>query len=366
MKLLFITNKFPPISCGVGDYTYKLARSLVKRDVDVSVLCSYSTEIEENIKALEEEGITVYSLMRSWDYKELISIKNAFDRDQFDVISLQFVPFAFHKKGLPFSLAKGLKNLFQKSEWHIMFHELWVGMESNAKFTSKVHGLIQKEIIKKIIKILKPQNITTNTQLYRFQIKRLGYEAQLLPLFSNIIKLESTESYNSDDKLIFALFGNIHYGAPLECFILELIDYLDTVGKSKNDVKFLFLGKCGNGINDWADKLKTNDIEYEITGKLSEVEISRYLKKSHYGLTTTPFILVEKSGTVASMLEHNLKVICVSRSWRVIGYESNEFAIHNPIYHYEKSNLISFFNADNEPTYKSVEETSLTFLNLLN
>ena len=44
-------------------------------------------------------------------------------------------------------------------------------------------------------------------------------------------------------------------------------------------------------------------------GELDEDEISQYLLALDYGLTSTPWDLVGKSGTIAAMVEHGLPVI---------------------------------------------------------
>ncbi len=366
MKLLFISNNFPPISCGVGDYTYRLAKALVSKGASVSVLCSFHVEINELIEQYAEEQINVYSLVRTWDVKGLASLKSQFASEQFDVVSLQFVPFSFDIKGLPFRLSIGLRSLFKEVQWHIMFHELWVGMEKEATFRSKVHGMLQKAIIKNILNNLNPHLLTTNTSLYRCQIQRMGYDAKQLPLFSNIIKNDGIDNGNLEDKLIFAFFGNIHFGAPIDAFISELINYLRSIDKSVNEVKFLFLGRCSNSVNEWISVLKKNQIQYDITGKISESEISRFLLNANFGITTTPFVLVEKSGTVATMLQHNLKIICVSRPWEVKGFNNNTFLLNNSVQNYEEGNLSTLLINDVNPIYNDVEKISEIYLNFLN
>src|ERR1022692_2576923 len=41
-------------------------------------------------------------------------------------VSLQFVPFGFHPKGLPFGLPRHLMSIIGSRPLHWMFHELWV------------------------------------------------------------------------------------------------------------------------------------------------------------------------------------------------------------------------------------------------
>ena len=53
---------------------------------------------------------------------------------------------------------------------------------------------------------------------------------------------------------------------------------------------------------------------FTLFGELDEDEISQYLLALDYGLTSTPWDLVGKSGTIAAMVEHGLGY-CKHRGW---------------------------------------------------
>ena len=86
-KILFITNNFPPITCGVGDYTYKLSQELVKQGWKVSILCASKPEITKNNNNFKKEGIDVFSLVESWDNKGLKQLFNVFENKNYDWVS---------------------------------------------------------------------------------------------------------------------------------------------------------------------------------------------------------------------------------------------------------------------------------------
>src|SRR5690606_662431 len=98
-------------------------------------------------------------------------------------LSLQFVPYAFHKKGLPFGLGSQLRKIGGTTKWHIMFHELWIGMEVGASQKDVIIGIIQKYIIKKFNIEIKPKVIHSQTDLYQAQLKSIGLKSEILPLF---------------------------------------------------------------------------------------------------------------------------------------------------------------------------------------
>ena len=127
-----------------------------------------------------------------------------------------------------------------------MFHELWVGMDTNASFKSRCIGFLQQKIVVKILKNLNNSVVNTQTNLYQQKISNLGYSSQLLPIFSNISRtnIVDTISFKKNcNDIRFGLFGGIHFGAPVQLFInafqLEL-------KKTKGAVlKFVFIGNCG-------------------------------------------------------------------------------------------------------------------------
>jgi len=354
-KILFITNNFPPIIDGVGDYTYRLAKNLVSQGFEVSIICSEKTDIINNKGKLSLENIIVLPIVKTWDSNGLKSIKNVFKDKTYDYISLQYVPFSFNKKGLPILLGKNLKNIFPNANWHIMFHELWVAMEIGASFKSKTHGYAQKQLINGLIKTLKPSLINTHCNLYKHQINQLGHNATILPLFSNIVKSKQKANHIKSNKekktLVLSVFGSIHYGAPVSSFLDELLQVTQSDSNEFFKIKFIFIGNCGSHVEEWTSVLKDYNIEFKITGKLNEHDISNYFSNTDFGITTTPYLLVEKSGTVAAMLQHNLNVICVARDWDVAGYKINNSTNLIGVKNYQKGNLEKVIDTPNTLAY---------------
>lgn len=369
MNILFVTNNFPPVVDGVGDYTYKLSQALIKYGAEVSILCSNNPDIIKNKQVFKAEKIKVFPIIEAWDNQGVKAIENIFKNKKYDYISLQYVPFAFQKKGLPLHLSENLKKLFPTVNWHIMFHELWVGMEKGATIKSKLHGYMQKRLIHNMIKKLKPLLINTQCKLYKHQLGQLGYDTEILPLFSNILRDQTIPKPIEDEKekkkMVLAIFGSIHFGAPVASFVGELLDLLESDTNQFANVKFVFIGNCGSFIEEWTSVLKKNDIEFEITGKLSEYNIGNYLRHVDFGITTTPYILVEKSGTVAAMLEHDLNVICVARPWNVSGYELDNFTSQIGVINYQYGILEKIINKTDSYKHTSVLHIGKEFMDKL-
>ncbi|MCS5489182.1 glycosyltransferase family 4 protein [Algoriphagus limi] len=129
MKLVFITNNFPPISCGVGDYTYNLAQEFVKTGHEVGIVCRIDSRISSHWgKGLE--GITVYPIGVNWGLSDWKRVMNLLQDLKPDRVLLQYVPYSFSRFGTPVLIPLVWFILrLKKYNIHITYHEIamWAG-----------------------------------------------------------------------------------------------------------------------------------------------------------------------------------------------------------------------------------------------
>ena len=320
MKISFLCGCLEPGKDGVGDYSRRLANELHTRGHQVSLIGINDHYLEEGKELQEVQNLVPTfrikgPITRSQDRK---LIEKKIEELDPEWLSLQFVPFAFQKKGLPWFLAPHLKKIGGGRKWHIMFHELWVGMSTTDSLKQKMHGVAQKYIIKQLVGRLEPFKIHTQSHLYKNYLIQMGYIPAFLPLFSNIEVIEkSCGQVGKGGEIEIAVFGSLHSGAKLE----EFIEWLRS--EEIKDFRLVFLGQNGSEGTRWQEILRKSKAKHKQTGWLSEEQISKGLARCSFGITSTPFFLVEKSGTVAAMLEHNLKVICIGRDWTPRGYDPN-------------------------------------------
>jgi hypothetical protein len=346
MKILFICGSLEPGRDGVGDYTRRLGGELIKQGHEVKAIALNDQHICEIVENSEEYKNIQFCIFR---IPSILTAGTRFELakvwiDQFNPhwISLQFVPFSFHRKGLSLNLGWKLAGLGNNLNWHVMLHELWVGMEKEASLKVVSWGILQKTLIQLLLKKLEPQLIHTQTELYQNQLNRIGFQAQLVPLFSNIpVPIHSTFFKETSDlplktnsKIIFTVFGAIQKGAPIMDFASELAEYSRVEGIS---VSVRFIGRSGSELNQWIIALSNEKIEVEVIGEISSKEISANLSSSSLGVSTTPLAQIEKSGTVAAMREHGLNVLVVARPWNPRGID--HIKIPMGITKYKKGNL---------------------------
>ena len=324
MRIVFICGSLEPGRDGVGDYTRRLSLELTKQGHHVTALAlsdGYVNRLLEEKQTIEDNDLSVLRLSASIPLNERTARTKAWiTKHNPDWLSLQFVPFSFNQKGLPFYLPAFLKEVSKGKSWHIMFHELWVGMDSSASIKHLTWGWLQKRLLIKLVKELAPSVVHTHVNLYQLLLKQAGIPVKILPLFGNITLNEETKNARlsalhtkNRNRISLVHFGNIHDGAPIEDFANEA-----SVFAHKMDIKIflLLVGRYGQEGNRWSEIWKAQGLDVELLGEQRPSVISKVFLGSSFGLSSTPFALLQKSGSVAAMREHGLPVICVSRVWK--------------------------------------------------
>lgn len=344
MRIVFICGSLEPGKNGVGDYTRRLACELIRQGIEASIIAIKDNTIQQVVKDTQKDETTSINVMRiPYGYQNkdrLDCAKKWIHAENPDWISLQFVPFSYQKKGLPFGMAQYLKKLGNGINWHIMFHELWVGINKNASIKYKAWGKLQQIIIKSLCNRLNPGRVHTQTKLYQNYLSKLGVKAGYLPLFSNIPidnNLQFTQKIDTAINLV--LFGSIHPDVPLKRFAEELSVFQET---RQNNIRVHLIGRGGKETDHWKKELSNHNIECKVWGEQSIDVISRILSQSDFGISTTPVPQIEKSGTVAAMLSHRLSVLLVSPDWQV---DESLYQLPANVYDYKKVDFRSFINS---------------------
>jgi hypothetical protein len=316
MKILFLCGSLAPGKDGVGDYTRRLSGELIRQGHCASVIAlndRYTDAIIETEQESDGTNIAVLRLPSGLSAKERYCRAEQYINEYNpEWLSLQFVPYAFQQKGLPFGLDRRLSKLGKGRKWHIMFHELWIGMDREAPLKHYWIGRIQKYLIKTTVHLLKPEQIHTQVGLYKAQLKKCGIKANILPLFGNIPVLYAKPEKMQGNVLYITIFGSIHYGD-------NLFDFTEWIHRQERQINksihFNFVGSNGQKLQHWLTALDNSNIPYTNYGRQEPDVISKILSESTIGLTTIPYLLVEKSGTAVAMQEHHLPIICLAREW---------------------------------------------------
>jgi hypothetical protein len=209
---------------------------------DRYVGAEHENAVSESPEQLPESAFIRLPGLESWDrrFAKLQSVLRRFDPEW---ISLQYVPHGFQAKGLPFVFVRRIGRLVSGRSSHVMFHELWGG--SRNKFTDPVICALQKHLLARIQRELRPRVVNVTNEFYRKRLKSIGVASEVLPLFSNI-PVMPPESTSRDERRrwVFAIFGTLRKGWEFERLLAEIERAREALGI--DECRFVSVGRLGD------------------------------------------------------------------------------------------------------------------------
>jgi len=344
MKILFICGSLEPGSDGVGDYTCRMAGELIRQGHQSCVVGLNDKFILTSKREIRKDEETPVNILRiptrmSWQNKKKIAASFIAEFNP-QIASLQFVPYGFHSKGIPIRLPKYLNSLSsRKFKWHIMFHESWIATNKKTIFKNRIVSLLQKFIIKNIIKKLRIKAISTSNVHYQQILGQEGIQAGVLPLPSNIpISTVTLEKMRREFAVLGITIENRSLWTILGIFgtFRSNVDLVNLVCEKYKEVKnrsgrlaFFSMGKSGVHQEQILDQIKRKtdpSIFIHSFGQRDASDISAFFKLIDYGVSTVPSDLAGKSGAFAAMKFHGLDILIPDYSEKTKGslYEKNE------------------------------------------
>ena len=314
MKIAFICGCTEPGAGGVGDYTLLLAESLSTRGNQCYVIALNDQHVDalsiSSLSTANGYGLSSLRIPASvpWQTKAKI-LSEELKLFKPDWISLQYVPYAFNRKGLPWRLFPCLAASRSLASWHLMAHELWVDPEGSLK--NRFLALMQKKLLQLLIEYLQPLVLHTSNDYYIRLLSSISTRPSLLPLFTTIsVQAIEHVSAPAEEGLRFILFGSIHKEWDPSSLLEELKQIALELRIPR--LTFVSIGSSGEyGRDLWVRLASTMPVwmQFIQLGVLPAREISLQLQYSNFGITSTPSHLLGKSGSVTAMLAHGLSVI---------------------------------------------------------
>jgi hypothetical protein len=332
MSKVLICSSVEPGIDGVGDYSRRLAGELIRRGERIAIVALNDRAVKTSLDTFQDaEGtqVRVLRLPAEWPLSRRIAVAREWICNfNPEWISLQFVPYGFQKKGLPFGLGPKLSTLHPTAKWHVMFHELWIGENLGASLKHRIIGFLQRQIVKEVFRSLTPHKSFTSTEVYRRMLRGLGRESELVPIFSNIpVNSENTPvpdllpfdlqiwQRQRSKLLVGLLFGSVNPGWRA----IELMKLLEL--KAREAKKTLLVVSAGNDgftISQWK---RFSAEQFENTpmvrlGRVTSESASNLMKWADFGFLTTPAELLGKSGVCAAFRAHGLPVLINRDDWK--------------------------------------------------
>lgn len=323
MRIVFICGCLEPGRDGVGDYARLLGKALAERGNQVMLLSIYDYYQTTALKFIEERGgIKIIRISSKGNLNKRCSLaKKELEAFNPKWVSLQYVPYSFHKKGMELRLPQFFASLRGNYQWHLMIHEPWVVGRS---FFSKnrIIEWVQKNILRLLVKKLDPSMIHTSNPHYQHILQEGGVKSALLHIPSNI-PFEEGPSYSIDQEfqdlglgeesreewIVLGTFGCLRPGVAYLKLLQKVTESPEAAGKN---IALLSIGKTGphasSVFNDLKNAFGKVVLIHEF-GFRTTSEISRFFRLLDYGVASVPGHLLGKSGSYAAMRIHRLKIL---------------------------------------------------------
>ena len=243
-----------------------------------------------------------------------------------DWISWQIVPYGFDPRGLAFGLGNRLKAIAGKRKSEVdVSRNLDRRGGARSSSSTRRSAKLQRFIIRDLLQKLRPQVVHTHTPLYQHLLGKLGFKANILPLFGNIPLTEHPRADWLQQKWpegwtqfgfadreawwVFAIFGSIHPEWDANDFWQRASTAAQWAGKK---CLFIAIGRPGAAGERILQDLRKHEGElwhFLYLGAQPEEDISQCLLAADFGVSAVPPENIFKSGTAAAMTEHGLPMI---------------------------------------------------------
>jgi hypothetical protein len=297
-KILIICGSAEPGKDGVGDYSLKLSNWLNNSGCRSEVLAFSDKYISEQLKESLLTRVPAGLSLKERRKK----LQEKIDQYNPDVLFLQYVPYAYHKKGMPLKFARAMGSIKTSAQWFIMIHEPYIGGKLTAK--GKFIQFAQQKSLKRLVKRTRPKRVFTSIKKYEKALAEINIVSSILPLFGNISFAEPTNS-DSSEKV-----KGVYFGAPPKKENYHVFTE-GLLNAAKNHS--LELNLCGKTSNsDFESYLqysvRNENILLNSLGELPEKDLSELFSRMDFGIARIAPDLIGKSGSAISLLEHGVKL----------------------------------------------------------
>lgn len=107
LRVLLITGSYPPMHCGVGDYSASLARALSRSgqaEVHVLTSASVATTDSDSDSSDAATAVTVHAAIRSWSWNAAQTALQLARKIKPDVVHMQFPTQGYGRSRMPWAL----------------------------------------------------------------------------------------------------------------------------------------------------------------------------------------------------------------------------------------------------------------------
>ncbi len=296
-KIVAITGRVHPHTCGVGDYTINLAVEC-KNYLDINLDIIVEKGCQESVVPVK-----IFSDVEGWDQAGWQKLLEWLEAEKVETVILQYTPWLYASKGYNLTLIDFWQRCHQRFQTLLITHETYFWL---LKYPGTwVVGLWQQYVLRSLL--LSSHHVFCASELYLHRLKRFSNsksKIHYLPIPSNIAFQPLSPSQKQSlrqklgmapEQLVITLFG------CGESILSNWISALDIYLNYNYSIIWLLLGN--------AQSLTTLKNPAIRPGYLAPVELSHYLQISNLMLMPHRFGVSAKRTSLMSALEHGIPVI---------------------------------------------------------
>jgi len=297
-NILIICGSAEPGKDGVGDYSLKLSKWLNENGCTAAVFAISDKYISQDFESPVLTRIPAGLSLKVRRKKLQVKIGEF----KPDVLFLQYVPYAFHKKGMPLKFARSMGAITTSAQWFIMIHEPYIGGKLTAK--GRFVQFAQQKALKRLVKKTQPKRVFTSIKKYEKSLAAINIVSSILPLFGNI-NFASSAGKASSEKI-----RGVYFGAPPKKDNYHI--FKEGLLKTEHN-QLIELNICGKTSNSEFESylkysFKNENIQLNSLGEMPERELSELFNQMDFGIARIAPDLIGKSGSAISLLEHGVKL----------------------------------------------------------
>jgi glycosyltransferase involved in cell wall biosynthesis len=296
-KIITITGRVHPHTCGVGDYSVNLAAYCQNQlGVTIDIVVEQGCQESDN-------PVKVFSTVESWYKLGWQQLLEWLKSENVETVILQYTPWLYSDKGYNLALLDFWQQCHKSFETLLIVHETYFWF---LKYPGTwMVGLLQQYVLRSLLH--SSHHVFCASEFYLHRLKRFSNsksKIHYLPIPSNIPfqPLSSSQKQSvrqklgiAPEQLVITLFG------CGESILPNWISALDLYLNSNYSIIWLLLGN--------AQSLKPLKNPAIRPGYLAPIELSHYLQISNLMLMPHRFGISAKRTSLMSALEHGIPVI---------------------------------------------------------
>lgn len=274
MRIALLTNRFPPMLDGVGDYSRHLAGELQCQGHEVSVICRQEQVIQDAVQR-GAFNVPVSATVPAWNWRAIRPLRAFIRQHRPAWLLVQYVPNAFQRWAMPVWLPL-LVWLVKRQGVHIglTFHEVSI----RRQIWPLKYGLVSlmQRVIACIL-VRQAKTVVTSIDYYVRQLQTYTSKSvHLIPVGSNIVPISVEKSAITNTRQQITLNG----GPIISTFGIRNQDLLfqsaECLLASLPTINLLIIGRLTSSAVTRAYCEKHGQ-QVHVTGYLPEADVYRHL-----------------------------------------------------------------------------------------